>query len=94
MEGYYNNSVVGVRYNESATRWAIQNQDFVAMPVGVSFNVTVLPEYPATWAHRASATNTTDNWTAIDNPLTNNNPNAIVSVTQRWNLSPWAGVLQ
>ncbi len=53
------------------------------MPVGVSFNVTVLPEYPATWAHRASATNTTDNWTAIDNPLTNNNPNAIVSVTQR-----------
>ena len=39
----------------------------------------------ARFVHTATNTNTSGNHTYIDHPLTNNNPNAIVLVTQNWN---------
>jgi len=78
-----NDHVIGVWYTGS--RWAIFNQDLVAMPVDASFNVSVLPDDPTVFVHTATAGNIIGNWTIIDHPLTNNNPNAIVSITQNWN---------
>ena len=44
------------------------------------------PESDGTvYVHRATAENVSDNSTYLDNPLLNNNPNAVVSVTQNWN---------
>ena len=37
------------------------------------------------FVHKATAANIILNWTDINNPLTNNNPNAIVLVTPNWN---------
>jgi len=78
-----NDHVVGVWYNGS--NWAIFNQDLAAMPVGASFNVSVLPDEPTVTVHTATPANIIGNWTSIDHPLTNNNPNAIVSITQKSN---------
>ncbi len=79
----YNPHRIGVWYNGSA--WSIFNQDLAAMPVHASFNITVLPDEPTVAVHTATPANTIGNWTGIDHPLTNNNPNAIVSITQNSN---------
>jgi hypothetical protein len=39
----------------------------------------------AQFVHTATAANINSNWTEIDHPLTNDDPNAIVFVTQNWN---------
>jgi hypothetical protein len=39
----------------------------------------------ARFVHTATPANITSHWTEIDNPLSNENPQAIVSVTQNWN---------
>ena len=39
----------------------------------------------AVYVHRATAENVSNNSTYLDNTLINNNPNAVVSVTQNWN---------
>jgi len=83
--GLTHDRVVGVFYSSNASKWAIFNQDLSAMPIGVSFNVTVLPNEPTVSVHTATPANTIGNWTSIDHPLTNNNPDAIVSITQNWN---------
>ena len=44
------------------------------------------PESDGTvYVHRATAENISNNSTYLDDPLINNNPNAVVSVTQNWN---------
>ena len=63
--------VVGARSLESASSVEPRNLISAAASVpGVRF------------VHTATATNTSFNYTLIDHPLTNNNPNAIVLVTQ------------
>jgi hypothetical protein len=49
----------------------------------VSSGATSLPG--AQFVNTATAANISSNWTDIDHPLTNGNPNAIVMVTQNWN---------
>ena len=66
--------VVGARSPESASSVEPRNLISAAASVpGVRF------------VHTATATNTGFNYTLIDHPLTNNNPNAIVLVTQNYN---------
>jgi hypothetical protein len=55
------------------------------MPTGAAFNVLVATADEDTFVHAATVANITGNWTTIDHPLTNENPNAIVFVTQNWN---------
>jgi len=66
-------------------KWAVFNQDLAAMPAGAAFNVLVATTDSAAFVHTATAANISGNWTPIDHPLTNDNPNAIVLVTQNWN---------
>lgn len=55
---------------------------------GVSNSATVsVVVKPATFVHTVSASNIVSNWTVLDNPATNNNPSAILIVTQNWGSS-------
>ena len=79
-----NSHPIGVWYN--GTKWGIFNQDLAAMPLGASFKVFVIPESDAGgFVHKATAANISGYVTVIDHPLTNDNPNALVFVTQNWN---------
>jgi len=77
---------IGVFY--SGSQWRIFNQDGVAIPVGAAFNVAVHTGAPGVDVfvhHAATGVNIAGHITYIDNPLTNNNPNAIIIVTPNYN---------
>ena len=75
---------VGVWYEPQAQRWAIFNQDRAAVPAGTTFQV-VVPGGPEKIVHRAESGNIDENSTYLDDPLVNDKPGAILSVTQNWN---------
>jgi hypothetical protein len=85
--GTYANFPIGVYYDTLASKWAIFNQNNTpdSMPVNASFNVFVPTAGTGVFVHTATAGNSGGDWTSIDNPLTNGNPNAIVFVTPNWN---------
>ena len=83
---------VGVWYDfVGQKRWAIFNQDRAPVPTGVTFRV-VLPPASESFVHRAGPVNTVGNSTYLDDPLTDGEPDAVVSVTQNWNPGGGAGV--
>lgn len=83
--GIYNDHPIGVYYNAFYGKWAVFNEDIANMPTGAAFNVFIPNAGAHVFVHTATVSNITSNWTAIDHPLLNNNPNAIVLVTQNWN---------
>jgi hypothetical protein len=83
--GTYNNHPIGVWYVNSIQKWAIFNQDMANIPVDASFNVLIPTAGTAAFVHTATLANILGDSTYINNPLTNNNPNAIVLVTPNWN---------
>jgi hypothetical protein len=87
--GVYNNSNIGVWY--TGTNWAIFNQDELPMPEGAAFNVYV-HNGTDDFIHTATASNIISNWTVLDDPALNSDPNAIFFVTQNWNPSGALGV--
>lgn len=86
--GVYNNHAVGVSYDSLLNRWTIFNQDLASMPVNVAFNVLVVLSGANVFMHQATAGNTTINLTSIENPLTNNKPNALLFVTPNYSAGP------
>lgn len=92
------NHPVGVWYDGMAGKWAIFNQDRAAMPVGAAFNVYAIQAFSsggnqsAALLLVASSSNSKGNWSYIDSPVTNNNPNAFVNVTLDWNPGGVGGV--
>jgi hypothetical protein len=81
--GTYNDHPVGVRYDTEARQWVIFNEDGEAMPEGAAFNVTVLPLGEPAFVHRATPANVTENWTYVDDPRVNGDPDAILFATPR-----------
>ena len=82
---------IGVWYEAGAKKWAIFNQDRLAMTSGATFEVQVPPP-SETFVHRAGVLNTANNYTYLDNKLTNGEPDAVLSVTQNWNPGGGTGV--
>ncbi len=82
---------VGVWYEPTKERWAVFNQDLTAVPDGSAFEVAI-PPADRGFVHRAAPPNTVGNATYLDNPLTNGEPDAEVSVTQNWNPGGGNGV--
>jgi hypothetical protein len=78
------NHNLGVWY--TGGRWAIFNQDLSNMPSGLNFTVVAFG-YPGdgVFIHASNTANTSGNETWINNPLTNNNPNATIFVTPNYN---------
>lgn len=83
--GVYNDHPIGVQY--SNPNWVIYNQDLTDIPLGASFNVTIpSPGFAeAVFVHRATPATIINNYTLIDHPLANNNPNALLLVTPNRN---------
>ncbi len=75
--GPYNNNPIGVYYTGS--RWAIFNQNRVAMPPNAKFNVLISDRIFV-----VEATAPTGNWFAFNNVATNAQPAALVFATQYW----------
>jgi hypothetical protein len=76
---------IGVWYDaRRGGRWAIFNEHRAPMAVGATFEVMVLKGSDRV-VHRATLQNTVGNTTYIDDPLTNGNPDAVLTVTQNWN---------
>jgi hypothetical protein len=82
---------IGVWYAPGAQKWAIFDQDRAAVPRGATFEVTV-PPASEKFVHHAELNNTAGNSTYLDDPLTNGNPDAVLSVTQNWNPGGSRGV--
>ena len=81
----YNVHPIGVWYSNSVQKWAIFNQDIASMPVNAAFNVLIPTTSTDFFVHTATIGNRGINFTVIDDPLTNNKPDAVVLVTQNWN---------
>jgi hypothetical protein len=83
---------IGVWYEGvNEKKWAIFNQDRAAIPSGAAFEV-VVPPASQSFVHYAVPDNTISNSTYLDNPLTNGESNAGLSVTQNWNPGGGRGV--
>jgi hypothetical protein len=78
--GPYLNKTTGVWY--SGGKWNIFNQDLSPMTPNAKFNVMVAAPSNTAFAHIATAPS--GHVTIIDHPSLNNNPNAKLLVTQKW----------
>jgi hypothetical protein len=86
----YNNFNSGIWYYDMSgyNNWAVYNEDGgTAIPVGSAYNILLPSSNGSAFIHTASASNIIGNWTTIDNPATNNNPNALVFITHNWGAS-------
>jgi hypothetical protein len=72
-------------------KWAIFNQDREVIPAGTTFEV-IIPPASETFVHYAMLDNTVGNSTYLDNPLTNGEPDAVLTVTQDRNPEGGRGV--
>jgi hypothetical protein len=90
--GTVNEHVIGVWYASGPGKWAIFNQDGASMAVGTDYNI-LIPDWtvPEVFVHEATAGNIAGNYTTIDHPQTNNNPDALLFVTQNWNPGDTSG---
>ena len=89
----YDSSPVGVWYDSGNQKWGVFREDTGTMPAAASFSVLAVPRSSVSaFVHRATAANNLRDFTLINNPLTNNNPNAQLQVTQNWNPGGSGGV--
>ncbi|HEU5384207.1 MAG TPA: hypothetical protein VFV38_53115 [Ktedonobacteraceae bacterium] len=92
----YNPHNVGVFYNTSLRHWAIYNEDDAPMPIGAAFNVylaSVCNTSDIAFFHEAANFNSSANYTVINNPLVNGNPNLELFVTHNYNRGGFGGIL-
>ncbi len=83
---YNHPTTAGVWYNSSINQWVIFDEDATTPLYQYSdYLVFVTPPSSNAFTHTTTITNTTTNITSIDNPATNNNPNATLIVTQVYN---------
>jgi hypothetical protein len=81
--GTYNDHPVGLRYDADVKQWVIFNEDGKEMPEGAAFNVTIFPLEEPAFVQQATSENISENWTYIDDPLVNGDPDAILFVVPR-----------
>ncbi|HEV2659571.1 MAG TPA: hypothetical protein VGU68_03175, partial [Ktedonobacteraceae bacterium] len=68
------------------------------LPTSTAFAASHVAAHPASgggavvYAHTTSTSNITNNWTNLDNSVTNNNAQAVVFVTPNWNPGNTMGV--
>lgn len=86
--GVYNTAIVGVFYSTHERKWCIFNEDgFTPIKEKTSYNIVIPNKNSAIerFVHKADGNNVTENWTEIDHPDANGNPDAQLFVTQNWN---------
>lgn len=85
--GAYYNHKIGVYYEVATGRWGIYNEDAAAIPADSTFFVYVSQGFTQTFTQVTTADNTPGNYTILDSPLLNNNPNAVINVMHDWGTS-------
>lgn len=80
--GPYNNHPFGVWYNNG--KWTIYQENKTNLAKNESYNVLAVNPSDKAFQHKATASNINSNWTTINHPSCNNNPNAVLLVTQNW----------
>lgn len=79
--GMYFNHTIGVYYQEASAKWGIYSEDGTTIPENAKFFVYVSnAAYDKAIKHVTTDTSTVGNYTILDDPLLNNNPNAVVNV--------------
>lgn len=84
----YETAPIGVWYDTSNSRWAVFREDSGTMPANEGYNVLVVPPNKigsSVFVQTSTSANTAGDYTLINNPLTNGQPNAKLLVTQDWN---------
>lgn len=79
---HYNNHPFGVLYNNE--KWSIQQENKVGIDSGSIYNILAIDASEYAFIHQTTAENSDKNWTTIDHYNCNDNPNAILLVTQNW----------
>jgi hypothetical protein len=82
-----NDHPYGVWYDVNISRWIIYSEDFATIPLNSAFFYAVLPVNVQSMTHTATPGNIFGNYTEIDHPLLNNNPNGIVLLNHNWGAS-------
>lgn len=81
--GAYNINEIGVWY--SGGKWKIFNQNLKPIPENSKFNILVLPPKTSkAFVHTTISSNISNHITTLNNELTDDNPNALVYITQRF----------
>ncbi|GEM_PF-3340301 len=80
----YHAEPYGVYYGQN--KWRVFNQTNTnPMIAGIGFNVQVMGAGNTVFTHTVTASNTSSHITALDHPLLNNTPIALIIVTPNWN---------
>lgn len=86
-----NDHTYAVWYNNTTDRWNIFPEDLSNLPLDTAFFIGVPDGNTAVTTHRAEAANISGNYTEIDHPLLNGDPNAIFVYTHNWGISGGSG---
>lgn len=79
---------LAVRYDSPKGEWAIFNEDASPVPLGAALNVMIGADGSgggSAFYLPATSSNTSQDTVAFNNPLTNNDGNALLFVTPNWN---------
>lgn len=89
MGGVDENYHSGLYYNSAVSKWAIYNENHTIDSISLysTFNILVPSANGASIKHTATALNTSANLTFIDDPATNNKPNALLYISHNWGAS-------
>ncbi len=80
----YNDNVMGVWYNTTNSRWSVYNEDQSSMVENSSYNIVIPGSGVTAFKHTSDAANISNNWTTLDHPDLNSNPDALVFVEHDW----------
>ena len=88
--GVFNTHPVGVAFNNG--HWSVFNEDGAAMTPQTSFNIHVLTTSSTNFTQQAADNNMSNGALVLKNPLLDNDPKAILLITQLWNPQGGTGV--
>jgi len=79
-----NDKRYGVFYYSEDDNWNIFTEDISDLPLDTAFFVSIEGNIAENYTHQATAANITQNYTEINHPLLNENPNALFVFTHNW----------
>lgn len=83
--GVYNNQNFGFYYDVAKDKRGMYDENGnPAIEEGTAFKVLISGEGVNSFSHRSTAENSSSNWTRIDDPLLNGNPNATFVFAHYW----------
>jgi len=89
--GLRNDHNYSVWYNDDTDRWNIFPEDLTDLPLDTAFFLGIPDGNVAVSTHHADVGNISGNYTTIDHPLLNGDPDAVFVFTHNWGISGGTG---